>query len=545
MAGRSGGYVYRCGDCGHVYASPEEILGGCPNGHTGVATDDPNYGVSRPEEVTVYPTIPGWEVEKELGAGGQAITYLAHRRGDPDSRAVIKVLKPWSPGSKSKTEFDQRHRFKQEVVTQAHLYDAKCPRVVPVLESGLDTDASGQPWYAMPFYSVGSMCVRDSTGEVVRWAEGGENGYRGKLDRVLEIGIALAETLEWMHGHEPQTVHRDVHTSNVFFEIEGGEPILGDFGIVHVHDGGKADVTGGMEALGPWRCRPPELQPGSENARLPATDVYQLGSLMYEALSGGISIPLPERIDGTFTHESPDYTLTQFSDDPRVPLLSTLLRRALASNHLHRITAGEMLQTLRAIRSWTAETSLPPLVSAETAFLQEAEKARQTSPVFHAKHIPTLLFKVGEGAIDRLLGRYKTFMRVTGGDVNRARMNIEVRDWEFCGVVNFNTLQARDPIKHLLETYPGFYWVRALMKVFFEPDPKVEQASWVLLGRSADNQEVILTIDGSLGLTEVSRTFAGDPLHLEMYFKTLVSEAERISAAALEVVRLHRESRRG
>ena len=81
------------------------------------------------------------------------------------------------------------------------------------------------------------------------------------------------------------------------------------------------------------------------------------------------------------------------------------------------------------------------------------------------------------------------------------------------------------------------------MKVFFEPDLIVEQASWVLLGRSADNRELVLTIDGSLALTEVSKTFAGDPLHLEVYFKTLLSEVERISAAAVEVVRLHRESR--
>ena len=193
------------------------------------------------------PAVPGWHLERVLGAGGQAWAYLASRPGDPKSKAVVKVLREWLPGGKQSSERAQRIRFDLEISTMRKVAAAGCPRIVPILAACDDVLTAPVVWYAMPYYASGSICRRDDAGHVLAWAE----EYRGNVERVLEIAELLAETLASMHDIE--VVHRDVHTSNVFFETPGGAPILGDFGLVHDRETSPPDLTGRREELGPWR----------------------------------------------------------------------------------------------------------------------------------------------------------------------------------------------------------------------------------------------------------------------------------------------------
>lgn len=289
-----------------------------------------------------------WVCHKRLGGGGQASTYLVRRHDDADAKLfVMKVLKPFTGAEgKSSSESDQRHRFRNEVNALLEMNRKGCPRVASVVDQNLGPK-SGQPWFVMPLYAGGPMCELDSAGKIVRYAE----EYKGNIDRVLEITELVSGTLGFMHSHG--AVHRDVKTANVFFDTKGGEPILGDFGLAHSPDVPKGFDTKEPEALGPWQSRPPELHPGSDDKRNPKSDVYLLGGLIYEALSGGKYIERPEHRPGEFVHEKPDFSLSQFTKDPRAAQVGDLLRCMWADDPNARLSAQQVADICREIRMWS------------------------------------------------------------------------------------------------------------------------------------------------------------------------------------------------
>lgn len=168
----------------------------------------------------------------------------------------------------------------------------------------------------MPYYAGGAMWQRDAGrldgAASGRWAE----PYRGNVDRVLEIAAALATTLAAMHDSPRRVVHRDVTPGNVFFAEVGATPVLGDFGIACVD--GFAERPGMVPRSAPSAWRPPELDVSNGYQLGPNGDVFMLGGLVYEALSGGRLLPPAVDWAGDSVHARPPHTLRQDSDDPRV-----------------------------------------------------------------------------------------------------------------------------------------------------------------------------------------------------------------------------------
>jgi serine/threonine protein kinase len=300
---------------------------------------------------TALPDAIGpWSVVRQLGDGGQATAYLVIRRDDAtQTKRVLKVLKPWSPQSKATSEAAQRSRFSREVKALKDLGTEACPDIVSVLDDDL-SPASGQPWYAMPFYA-GPLSKRFDE-------------FQGNIDRVLIVAETIASTLAWMHEHEPVHVHRDVHAGNIFFELKGDRAKLGDFGLVHVDEEREAGqlVTTPIEEFGPWQWRPPELHKGSRNRHDPLSDVYLLGGLIYGALTGGEYIEETEHGRG-FAHETPELSIARFSSDPRVPHVNALLRYMLARDPSARQKAGNVARLCVEIRMWRPGTSAPVAIT--------------------------------------------------------------------------------------------------------------------------------------------------------------------------------------
>lgn len=159
-----------------------------------------------------------WQVQRELGSGGQAKTFVVIDAGDVTAAPhVLKLMRKRSSFPQGQSAEKQIQRFRSEVGALRALSEAGCPRIVRVVDASLDADP---PWFVMPFFVAGSMYDGKRT---PRYLE----AYRGNLERVFAIGADLAETLAFLHETSPTWVHRDVKSGNIFFESVGGQPTLG------------------------------------------------------------------------------------------------------------------------------------------------------------------------------------------------------------------------------------------------------------------------------------------------------------------------------
>lgn len=294
------------------------------------------------------PRIQGWSIDRPLAGGAQAEAFRIHRAGDPTRRPfVAKVFRFRSPNGEPYPIEQQRWRFLREVTALRSLDEAGCPGIVSVIEHHLPTDA--RPWYVMPFYAGGSMREPPRPDRPSRFCE----PFHGRIDRVLEIAEALANTLAWMHAHTPRCVHRDVNTGNVFFAEVGGPPVLGDFGIAHL-DPFPPKPEGAECLSGSWFWRPPELDRGDCYSTEPAADVFMLGGLIYESLSGGEYLPAHREWNGAFPHEAADLSLRRHTADPRIQAVDQLLRAMWRTEPERRPSAWEVASTCRTIRRGAA-----------------------------------------------------------------------------------------------------------------------------------------------------------------------------------------------
>ena len=198
-----------------------------------------------------------YRIERELGQGGMATVYLAedlkHKR-----KVAVKVLKPELAAVLG------AERFVVEITTTAALQH---PHILPLFDSGA---ADGFLFYVMPFID----------GETLR----------AKLDRETQLGVdesvrIAREVLDALHyAHEHGIVHRDVKPENIL--LHGGHAMVADFGIalaVSAAAGGRMTETG--LSLGTPHYMSPE-QATAEKEITARSDVYSLGSVLYEMLTG-------------------------------------------------------------------------------------------------------------------------------------------------------------------------------------------------------------------------------------------------------------------
>jgi Tol biopolymer transport system component/tRNA A-37 threonylcarbamoyl transferase component Bud32 len=198
-----------------------------------------------------------YRIERELGAGGMATVFLAedlkHKR-----KVALKVLKPELAAVLG------AERFVVEITTTASLQH---PHILALFDSGT---ADGFLFYVMP------------------WIQG--ETLREKLNRETQLGVDEAvriarevlDALEYAHQHG--IVHRDIKPENIL--LHGGHAMVADFGIalaVSAAAGGRMTETG--LSLGTPHYMSPE-QATAEKEITARSDVYSLGSVLYEMLTG-------------------------------------------------------------------------------------------------------------------------------------------------------------------------------------------------------------------------------------------------------------------
>jgi serine/threonine protein kinase len=196
-----------------------------------------------------------WIVDAALGEGGMGTVYRVHSALTSRLDAAIKVLKPTSEAS-------ARPRFVREAEALAAL---RHPAVVRVMGFGEDEER-GLLYLVMELAEGPTLRERMAAGSLA-------------LPEALAIFVPLASALS--HAHEAGVVHRDVKPGNVILTDDG--PRLVDFGIATTADVETLTSTGHMGTLA---YMPPEAFRAHADADPVAADVYAVGLVLHEALTG-------------------------------------------------------------------------------------------------------------------------------------------------------------------------------------------------------------------------------------------------------------------
>jgi serine/threonine-protein kinase len=198
-----------------------------------------------------------YEVEREIGAGGMATVYLA-RDVRHNRRVAVKVLKP-ELGAVLGVE-----RFLAEIEVTANLQH---PNLLPLFDSG---EANGLLFYVMPFVEGESLRARLDREKQL------------PVDDAVQIAVAVASGLAY--AHERGVIHRDLKPENIL--LQAGQPLIADFGIaLAVSNAGGARITQTGLSLGTPHYMSPEQATGDRTVD-GRTDVYSLGSVLFEMLTG-------------------------------------------------------------------------------------------------------------------------------------------------------------------------------------------------------------------------------------------------------------------
>jgi WD40 repeat protein len=213
--------------------------------------------VPAPGAATDLPPIPGYEILEELGRGGMGVVYKARQVGL--NRLVALKLLRWGPDSSP----EERARFHAEAEAAARLQH---PNVVQIYEVG---EQDGRPFLSLEYLEGGSLARRlDGTPRPAREAAG--------------LVLTLAGAVHAIH--RLQIVHRDLKPDNVLLTADG-TPKVADFGLAKLLDSEQGRTESGA-VLGTPSYMAPEQAQGQRKRIGPATDVYALGAILYELLTG-------------------------------------------------------------------------------------------------------------------------------------------------------------------------------------------------------------------------------------------------------------------
>jgi serine/threonine protein kinase/tetratricopeptide (TPR) repeat protein len=224
------------------------------------------------EEPAAGERLGAYRLVREIGRGGMAVVYLAERAdGAFEQTVAVKLLRPGGGGLEAIRRFEQERQI---------LAGLKHPAIARLLDGGID--ARGRPFLVLEYVEgepIDRFCDRHGL----------------PLERRLELFEQAARAVE--SAHHSLVVHRDIKPSNILVE-EGGTVKLLDFGIARLLDPDGAGAAGSgapatrtlLRAMTPEYASPEQV---SGEPMTTASDVYQLGLLLYELLTGERAYRVP------------------------------------------------------------------------------------------------------------------------------------------------------------------------------------------------------------------------------------------------------------
>ena len=278
------------------------------------------------------PRIPGYELHEIIGVGGMGVVYKA-RHLKLTRTVAIKMLV--AGGYAGAHELARFIREAQAIAVLRH------PNIIQVFDVG---DLEGRPYFTMEYLEAGTLSQRLA-------------GVPQPARAAATMVATLAEAIQV--AHVAGIVHRDLKPANILLTADGTAKIS-DFGLARTYTEAP-DLTIGGTRLGTPSYMSPEQATGNQGAIGPSTDIYSLGAVLYEMLTGR----------PPFKAETPAETERQvIAEDPAPPSrlnakvprdLETICLKCLCkdpdrrytsasdlADDLHRFLGGEPITARRA-----------------------------------------------------------------------------------------------------------------------------------------------------------------------------------------------------
>jgi TolB-like protein/Flp pilus assembly protein TadD len=248
-----------CRKCGAAIPldSPQHSCGACLL-ETALGPDEAVAGVDDPgRPISMLMDFGDYELLEQIGRGGQGVVFRA-RQKSLNRIVALKVigLGNWATEAHLK-------RFRLEAEAAARL---EHPGIVPIHEVG---ERDGSCYFSMKFVEGGQL------DEVVKQTP-------MPIRQAAELIAKVARTVHYAHEHG--ILHRDIKPGNILLDAKG-EPHLTDFGLARLVES-ESSVTHTLDVLGTPSYMAPEQAVGNNAAVSSVTDVYGLGAVLYQLLTG-------------------------------------------------------------------------------------------------------------------------------------------------------------------------------------------------------------------------------------------------------------------
>jgi len=337
-------------------------------------------------------TVPGYEVLRELGRGGMGVVYLARHQKLGRLVALKMILAGAHAGA------NELARFRSEAVAVAKLQH---PNIVQIYEVG---EQEGRPFFSLEFVSGGSLAQK---------LEG------TPLPGAVAAGLVETLARAMDHAHQQGIIHRDLKPANVLLAVDSraagsdrssgslslsmqstgaallaesqsalGVPKITDFGLAKEIDS-QAHETKTGALLGTPSYMAPEQAMGKNREIGAAADIYALGAILYELLTGR----------PPFKAETPIGTVLQVASDepvppsrlcPRTPRdLETISLKCLEKDPRKRYaTAGDLAEDLHRFLAHE------PILARPIGSMERAVKWARRRPALAALTMAVMLVTV-------------------------------------------------------------------------------------------------------------------------------------------------------
>lgn len=260
-------------------------------------------------------TIDRYELKLKLGVGGTSTVYLAYDH-TTNRDVAVKLLRDNGDDA-------VRMRFRREIEM---LQALDHPNIVPILDAG---ETENSVYLVMPYMAGGSL--RQKMGQRPL-----------PFSQTITIIQRIAEALDY--AHERNIIHRDIKPHNILLN-EQGAVCLSDFGVARIIDSDNPAQTVTMIGT-PEYMAPEQVLEGGLSAQ---TDIYQLGVLLFEMMTG--QRPFTGTTHSIMTQHLQEVVPSAEALNDRLPLgVDGIVRRAMAKRPLDRYnTAKQLVQALVAL----------------------------------------------------------------------------------------------------------------------------------------------------------------------------------------------------
>ena len=307
-----------------------------------VAADSGTTGVRIPDVLAGR-----YRIERQIGAGGMAVVYLAHDEMLRRSVA-LKVQRPDIIRRRGREWFDD------EIRLTANLQH---PNIVPLFDCGT---ADGFSFFVMPHITGGTLRDRLAT--------------RGAMQICDALRVVTDVLAALQHAHDAGIVHRDVKPSNIM--LESDRSMLADFGIAFATDANPAATAERIGAAGTPAYMSPEQ--ATQTVKVgSASDIYSTGCTMYEMLTG----LRPTRASSRLSLAGAGFDSWARERDALAavsPAFRSVIERAVALNPADRFpSAADFSRALTEVSTAPAEKGVKP---PESPAVRRTDVARKRWP---------------------------------------------------------------------------------------------------------------------------------------------------------------------